>query len=74
MPDHVMNNSLARSNQVAVTPEMANLVQVDRPLKLNIAKPGRLDTLQFIDDDTVLGPLGDEVIEVDVQACGMNFV
>jgi hypothetical protein len=75
MPDNTMNDSLARSNsQSAVAPRLASLIQAHRPLKLTISQPGRLDTLQFDDDETASGPLRNEVVEFEVRACGLNFM
>ncbi|KAJ5577871.1 type I iterative polyketide synthase [Penicillium hispanicum] len=45
--------------------------QPDRRFKLQIASPGSLDTLYFTDDDA--GPLGDDNIEIEVKATGLNF-
>ncbi|RDW93799.1 type I polyketide synthase [Aspergillus mulundensis] len=44
-----------------------------KALRLNIATPGLLDTLQFIDDESTLPPLGPDEIEIKVEACGVNF-
>lgn len=45
--------------------------QPGRRFKLEIANPGALDTLYFTDE--VVGPLGDEEIEIEVKATGLNF-
>lgn len=39
--------------------------------KLEIANSGALDTLYFTDE--VVGPLGEDEIEIDVKATGVNF-
>lgn len=54
-------------------PESQLLLQSGRPLALSIEVPGILDTLHFIDDDTMLEPLQDHEVEVRVQANGLNF-
>jgi acyl transferase domain-containing protein/NADPH:quinone reductase-like Zn-dependent oxidoreductase len=45
--------------------------QPGRRFKLEIASPGALDTLYFTDD--IVGPLGDDEIEIEVMATGLNF-
>jgi NADPH:quinone reductase-like Zn-dependent oxidoreductase len=45
-----------------------------RPLKLTIASPGFLDTLQFVDDLDYEKPLGDNEVELEVKATSMNFI
>lgn len=45
--------------------------QPGRRFKLEIASPGALDTLYFADD--IVGPLGDDDIEIEVMATGLNF-
>ncbi|KAM3083977.1 hypothetical protein ACMFMG_001916 [Clarireedia jacksonii] len=43
------------------------------PLKLHIAIPGLLDTLQFVEDEIYNTPLGPREVEVKVKAVGVNF-
>lgn len=74
MPEVTMNDSLARGSQLSVAPRTMSLVQAGRPLKLAVSQPGRLDTLQFIDDDNAYKPLSDDEVEVEVQVCGLNFL
>lgn len=45
--------------------------QSGRRFKLEIASPGSLDTLYFADDN--VGMLGDDEIEIEVKATGLNF-
>lgn len=45
--------------------------QPGRRLKLDIGSPGSLDTLYFTDE--TVGPLGDDEIEIEVKATGLNF-
>lgn len=54
-------------------PERQLLHQKGRPLKMMIGNPGLLDTLHFIDDYTLSSPLGDNYIEIEVKAVGLNF-
>ena len=44
-----------------------------RPLKLRIAAPGMLDTLEFKDDLRVGLPLLDDEVEIEIKASGLNF-
>ncbi|KAH8891529.1 polyketide synthase [Thozetella sp. PMI_491] len=52
-------------------PYLQDFVQDSRRLKMEIGTLGALDTLFFQDDK--LTPLGDQEIEIQVQATGMNF-
>jgi hypothetical protein len=40
---------------------------------MTIGVPGMLDTLHFIDDELISGPLADDFVEVAVQAAAVNF-
>ncbi|CAG8983017.1 hypothetical protein HYALB_00010143 [Hymenoscyphus albidus] len=51
--------------------EPTPFVQEDRPLKLVIGTPGSLETLHF-EDQPREEPLGDDEIEIQVKAIGMN--
>jgi hypothetical protein len=75
VPDAAMNGSLARSVDTAdPAPQMDRLVQANRALKMTIGQPGMLDTLHFVDDEDPAQPLGEEEVEIDVQACALNFL
>jgi NADPH:quinone reductase-like Zn-dependent oxidoreductase/SAM-dependent methyltransferase len=52
---------------------LADLEIGDKRLKLSIRTPGILDTLEFIEDETMKQPLGPGEIEVEVRAVGVNF-
>ncbi len=45
-----------------------------RPLKLQIASPGLLDTLQFQDDQVHDAELGADEVEIQVKSTGLNFL
>lgn len=47
--------------------------QENRTLKLHVQKPGFLDSLSFVEDKSLEVPLLDSQIEVQVEACGINF-
>ncbi|KAL6233132.1 hypothetical protein BDW75DRAFT_252201 [Aspergillus navahoensis] len=42
-------------------------------LRLDIATPGLLDTLEFVADESIQSPLAPDEIEIKVEACGVNF-
>ncbi|KAL4993410.1 hypothetical protein BDV10DRAFT_199663 [Aspergillus recurvatus] len=42
-------------------------------LRLGIATPGLLDTLEFVEDESIQSPLAPDDIEIKVEACGVNF-
>lgn len=43
------------------------------PVKLGIAAPGMLDTLEFVDDLQAHLPLPDDEVEIEIKASGLNF-
>lgn len=44
-----------------------------KPLKMAIETVGLFDTIHFKDDDIYVLPLGEEEVEIKVEAVGMNF-
>ncbi|KAI0096862.1 hypothetical protein GGR51DRAFT_489918 [Nemania sp. FL0031] len=73
VPETNLNRFLSLT-EAGAAPEIENLTQPKRPLKLTIGTPGMLDTLHFVDDDKPFQPLADEDIEIEVKACAMNFL
>ena len=55
-------------------PEPQPFVQPGRPLRLAIGTPGMLDTIHFIDDERPLEALGENDVEIEVKANGVNFM
>ncbi|KAK1749579.1 beta-ketoacyl synthase domain-containing protein [Echria macrotheca] len=58
------------------TYELTKLLPMDEtphPLRLAIRKAGLLDTLYFHPDDRTLQPLGENEVEIEVKASGVNF-
>ena len=45
----------------------------DRPLKLQIMSPGVLQSLRFVDDSKVKEAIGDDDLEINAEAYGVNF-
>ncbi|KAI1100340.1 putative polyketide synthase [Jackrogersella minutella] len=66
-------NDLVKSLNVTPQPAPAPFKQGGRPLKLDIASPGRLDTLQFVDDPAALEPLLGHEVEIEIKSAGLNF-
>lgn len=55
-------------------PEMLPFLSADaRALTLTIASPGLLDSLRFIDDNTLALPLGPSEVLIKAKATGVNF-
>jgi NADPH:quinone reductase-like Zn-dependent oxidoreductase len=44
------------------------------PLRVNVASPGLLDSLQLVEDEEASRPLANDEIEVEVKAIGLNFM
>ncbi|KAL9085033.1 MAG: hypothetical protein Q9165_007774 [Trypethelium subeluteriae] len=55
-------------------PEPQSFVQPGRPLRLAIGAPGLLDTMHFVDDERPLATLGENDVEIEVRANGVNFM
>ncbi|KAG9258509.1 polyketide synthase [Emericellopsis atlantica] len=66
-------NKFVHQQLRASDPEPQPFYQEGRPLKLTISNPGLLDTLHFIDDYTLSGPLEEKYVEIEVKAVGLNF-
>ena len=57
----------------SVVPGLQSFNQTHRPLKAEIKTPGLLDSIQFVDDDSLSSELSDHSVEVEVKASGINF-
>ncbi|RYP44081.1 hypothetical protein DL768_009426 [Monosporascus sp. mg162] len=70
--DHTLNQRVEEmlNHKASVT---VPLEKVRRPLKLAVGTPGLLDTLHFQVDESVVTPLEDDEVEIDVRATGLNF-
>ncbi|WEW54612.1 hypothetical protein PRK78_000032 [Emydomyces testavorans] len=55
-------------------PEMTSWKEVGRAIKLENATPGLLNGLQWVTDTSFFQPLGENEVEVDIRAVGLNFV
>ncbi|ESZ91056.1 hypothetical protein SBOR_8550 [Sclerotinia borealis F-4128] len=69
------SNTNNRIQQASGTPTLSAqpFHQPNRPLKLHVQKSGFLDSLSFVDDKSLEGPLLNSHIEIRVEACGLNF-
>ncbi|KAL8668446.1 MAG: hypothetical protein Q9168_006926, partial [Polycauliona sp. 1 TL-2023] len=47
--------------------------QENRNLQIKMSKPGQLQSITFVDSHLTAEPLGDDQVEIDVQATGVNF-
>jgi len=58
-----------------ILPQQARIQNFGKgpPLRLSIASPGLLDTLQFLEDKEQSQPLGPGEVEIEVKAVGLNF-
>ncbi|OJJ39118.1 hypothetical protein ASPWEDRAFT_149949 [Aspergillus wentii DTO 134E9] len=64
-------NSFVHSETHDLTISSQPFSQPDRRLKIQIGSLGALDSLYFVDDEP--NPLGDDDIEFEVKATGLNF-
>ncbi|KAJ5902692.1 hypothetical protein N7495_003220 [Penicillium taxi] len=64
-------NSFVHNETHDMTVSSQPFFQPDRRFKLQIASPGALDTMYFVDD--ALDSLSDSDIEIAVKATGLNF-
>ena len=69
--EHLESHTLTTTG--SVVPELQSFFQKGRPLKAEIRTPGLLDSIQFVDDDSISGDLPDYSVEVEVKASGINF-
>ncbi|KAK4693024.1 hypothetical protein P7C71_g4290, partial [Lecanoromycetidae sp. Uapishka_2] len=66
-------NDFNRAEIFGAVPEPQPFAQKNRPLKMKLGTPGLLDSIHFRDEEALLLPIGDEDIEIDVEAAGLNF-
>ena len=53
--------------------ELELFYQENNPLRLDIGLPGKFDTLRFVHDPSLLEPLDDDEVEIEVYASGLSF-
>lgn len=57
---------------VTSQPEPQPLPSINRPLALAVGRPGLLDSLYFVNNNTVLAPLAADEVLIDVKAAALN--
>lgn len=78
MPDErlskVLSTAVQKPDAIAEeeTPTPQPLKQGDRPLKMELKKTGDLESFVFRDDDEASAPLGDDEVEIEVKAIGLD--
>ena len=71
--EDLTTSSMVSSWMGTDSPTQHALFQPDRPLKLEIAQTGRLDSIYFDDDARVAVELPDDQVEIEVHASSVNF-
>ncbi|TDZ31026.1 Reducing polyketide synthase PKS2 [Colletotrichum spinosum] len=70
--DEDMNEYVHRETNPSIV-EMQPFGKDDRCLKMEFTTPGAIETVHFVDDVSVSQPLGDDEVEFEVKAVGMNL-
>ena len=70
--DEVLQRYLSASTTVP-EPEIEPFFQAHRPLRLEVATPGLLDSLRFIEDVTASLPIATDQLRIEPKAFGVNF-
>ena len=73
--DRALNKAIALRTHAAAArvPELQEVWQTGRPLKLSVGVLGALDSLFFDDNCAVREPLRDDEVEIEIRAVGLNF-
>ncbi|PGH11972.1 hypothetical protein AJ79_04559 [Helicocarpus griseus UAMH5409] len=72
LPDMAINQRVRHTSGVE-RDELQPFHQPGRPLKLEVHPSGLLEKMTFTEDDVLKSALSDSDIEVQVEACGVNF-
>ncbi|KAK1569964.1 beta-ketoacyl synthase domain-containing protein [Colletotrichum navitas] len=70
--DEEMNEIVHRETNPSVV-ELQPFGKDNRYLKMEFSTPGAIETVHFVDDVAATQPLGDDEIEFEVKAVGMNL-
>ncbi|KAH8803554.1 hypothetical protein F5884DRAFT_888903, partial [Xylogone sp. PMI_703] len=65
---------LVKSGPSTIKTVKMKFKQGDRPLKMNMRTAGLLDTIEFVDDARYMEPLGENDVEIETKAFGLNFL
>lgn len=71
LDDEVLNETIQTLDKVPL-PDLQYFNQCDRPMTLTIGRPGLLNSLHFVDDDSTYSELSHDHIEVEVRANAVN--
>ena len=66
-------NDYLNSKFLKPVPEMTQLGDAGRPVKLSTSAPGMLDKLEFVTDSIYIEPLSENLVEIEIKAVGLNF-
>ncbi|KAE9577643.1 Reducing polyketide synthase PKS2 [Colletotrichum fructicola] len=69
--DEEMNEFVHRETNPSIV-ELQPFGKDDRNLRMEFSTPGAIETVHFVDDNLVNQSLGDEEVEFEVKAVGMN--
>ena len=73
IPRVIPETSLGDFLATGAVEEMRPIEQSDMAVKLDFRTAGYLETLRFIPDDLIKGPLAPDEIQIAVKAAGVNF-
>jgi acyl transferase domain-containing protein/NADPH:quinone reductase-like Zn-dependent oxidoreductase/SAM-dependent methyltransferase len=68
-----LSNDFLNSKFARPTPKMLPLGEAGRPVKLSTSAPGMLNKIEFVTDTVYDEPLGDNLVEIEIKAVGLNF-
>ncbi|PTB63211.1 polyketide synthase [Trichoderma citrinoviride] len=66
-------NGFVHSNFAEADPKQIPLGEAGRPIMLDTSSPGSLSALHFATDPVWARPMGENEVEVEVRAVGLNF-
>ncbi|KEQ90223.1 hypothetical protein AUEXF2481DRAFT_71742 [Aureobasidium subglaciale EXF-2481] len=66
--DTVMNQSMLEG-----LPKSVPFLETKNPIRLGVERPGLLDSLVFIDDDSISGSFPPDAVQIRPAAFGLNF-
>lgn len=69
-------NQVNREVHIKTRPQQSKMQEFGAgpPLKLSVASPGLLDSLQFLEDTEYILPMAPHEVEIKVYATGVNFM
>lgn len=70
--DQDLTSFVCKATESSVV-EQQPYYQTGHPLKAEVQTPGLLDSIQFVDNDSIFGTLPDQFVEVCVKASGVHL-